>query len=788
MVQLGKCLSHEFYREVLSMQFTKKSPASLGWLGLSSRFSIILGFVCVYLLSFTAFAPQVSAASLSAPGGQVSDPAVRQVDIARPAVVRIITTLRGRLTVTFTATTPPVTFPLTGGSYPVELSGTGAFISAHGDILTADHVVNPPRDQSLNDVLYQEAADDIANYINTHFQVTTPFTPQDVVIDLEVGAFPSRSSFAPPTSRVYLSTSYTGQIRASRVADIPSSDFAEVDSIKAQSSVDAADVAIIHVSGMDNMPSIQVGDSSQVAELDNLTVIGFPGNGDFSSDPTDLLTSSINKVYVSALKTSDTNPVIEVGGNVEHGDSGGPALDANGNIVGIVSFGLASANDPGQTAFLQASNSARTLIQNAGIDTTPGSFEQAWTQAFNDYSSTSDGHWHKAYQELQDLANTNKSFLAVTPYLNYAQSQLSNDSASPLFNPVLIVGLILLVLVLIGIVLFAVLRRRGQLGLARANLAGTGAVGAYPPPTSGVYPPTPASYGSGVYPAAASAVTPSAYSPTPAGYGSGVYPAAAPAVTPSVYPPTPASYANAAWYEQAAGQPPQTPPLSEQQTPLPSSLAQSDPTFGNSSQSVPSVSTASTENVELAQEATQTKSVGNSLPTWTTPELSPVDDSYSNLLIERANLGEPTLLTNQLSKGEPTLLMEPSSEGEPTLLVESPSEGEPTLLVESPSEGEPTLLVEPSPEGEPTLLTNQTPEGEPTLLMKGSPEEDATLVTNPATENPLPLDESVSPPVVSEGAESSPYMQAPCGHLNAPDARFCRVCGQRIPPVGEHVS
>jgi hypothetical protein len=130
------------------------------------------------------------------------------------------------------------------------------------------------------------------------------------------------------------------------------------------------------------MPSIQLDSSSTVNEQDNLTLIGYPGLGDLSTNPTNLLTSSINKIYVSALKTTDSGaPVIQVGGNVEHGDSGGPALDNSGHIVGIVSFGYSGINgDYGQTSFLQASSSALTLIKQLGISTTPGAFLDAGYQ------------------------------------------------------------------------------------------------------------------------------------------------------------------------------------------------------------------------------------------------------------------------------------------------------------------------------------------------------------------------------------------------------------------------
>ncbi len=144
-----------------------------------------------------------------------------------------------------------------------------------------------------------------------------------------------------------------------------------MDRIEKESPVTEKDVAIVHVS-MDDMPSLQLGDSSNVHQQDQLTIIGFPGSGDVSTRPTDLLTASTNTITVSSVKTTNAGAqVIQVGGNVEHGDSGGPALDNTGTVVGIVSFGLSNT---GGTTFLQASNSAEQLIQSLNLDTKPGLF------------------------------------------------------------------------------------------------------------------------------------------------------------------------------------------------------------------------------------------------------------------------------------------------------------------------------------------------------------------------------------------------------------------------------
>jgi len=121
-----------------STTFPLKSLSRKRWL---ARISLVGGFVCLTLFGWVVNTTLAYAGEI--PGGNISDPVVRKVDIARPAVVRIITTIGGRLTVRFAPTPQSATFPLNGGSYPLTLSGSGAFVSASGDILTADHVVNP---------------------------------------------------------------------------------------------------------------------------------------------------------------------------------------------------------------------------------------------------------------------------------------------------------------------------------------------------------------------------------------------------------------------------------------------------------------------------------------------------------------------------------------------------------------------------------------------------------------------------------------------------------------------
>ena len=472
----------------------------------------LLGMVCLALISLGMVAMGAPTAYADGPGGNVSDPAVRAVDIAEPAVVRIITEGVAQLTVNFSAGRS-VTFPRTPqngvNGYQFAISGTGSFISAHGDILTADHVVNPPPD-----VADQLASQDVANYINQNLHPAQQVSANDVLTELLTGQLAANPQYSQLQSIAFLSTAFSGPLSATSFQDIPASQYARVDQIVKQTSFDTTDTAIIHVSGMDNMPMLQLGDASTVQQQDQLTIIGFPGNGDLNNDPTSLLTLSINQIYVSAIKPNNGATVIQVGGNVEHGDSGGPALNSGGQVVGVVSFGPASS-DGGETSFLQTTSTAKQLMQSANIDTTASPLQQSWSKAFNDYAANIPGHWHQSMREFQQISTQYPQFKGISPFLQYATQQAKSETQTQEPNssnpggtpgvgsgglnpiPFIIGGVVVLIFLFGGVAL----SRRRKPAVAAAPLAGYGVppapgpgypgvsgqnYGAFPPGTPGM--------------------------------------------------------------------------------------------------------------------------------------------------------------------------------------------------------------------------------------------------------------------------------------------------------------
>ena len=404
-----------------------------------------------------------------APGGRLSDPAVRAADLAAPAVVRISTVYDSHITLNVCGAT--VTLPHSAAGYTEGVLGSGAFISAHGDILTADHLIQVDHD-ILDQQLFADPAvqADIARALNASpcYGFGPLIAPADIGNGfLQTSGVEYHTTFTSPRTYVWRDTAYSGALPT------PAGDNADL--LKALMSAphvpattltssDFAhdDLAALHVDERDT-PSIQLGVSANVEALDSLTVIGFPGNGDANNAPTNLLTPSFNLASVSAIKTNtDGAELIQVGGNIEHGDSGGPALDDAGHIVGVVSFG--GPDTQGMTAFLRSSDSARSLISAAHVDMRPGALELAWERAFRDYSATYAGHWHRSSQEFTALLKQYPQFHGAAPYASWARARARVEplpQARPTVAPLALIalgGLALLDLAFVALTLFRAAR------------------------------------------------------------------------------------------------------------------------------------------------------------------------------------------------------------------------------------------------------------------------------------------------------------------------------------------
>lgn len=459
--------------------------------------------LCAVLACVWALA---SASPVAAAPAHPADNVVQQaVQVDSPAVVRIVSEISANLTCAGCASDgSDIQWPFTGSSFTYYSSGSGAFISPTGVILTADHVV----DHSANnpeDVTYieQQALQDIAsNYTSAASQALALAIQQNnpkLSVDLHV-----------VVQEAFLSTAYTGKVSSAQHI-YPF----HITSTAASSPVAAQDTAIVQIdtSGIKPAPDFPYLTlaTSTVSVLDNVTAIAFPASADCGSGSNNnnfiaLLNASASNISaINCLLTPSANVgkitkanesvVYEASNIASNGSSGGPVINDQGQVIGFVHGGSDNLTQ------IIPSAAVAKLAGQAGVSTAAqGRFMSLWTKAMTEYNATTSCHWTSAEADLTTLKTQYPTFGAVTPYLAQAKQSAASETCAAgtsttaagdvaaglwIIGGCVVAGLALI----LGVIFLAVAltRRRRRPSVAAAPYAGS-LPAAYTPPAA---PPTP---------------------------------------------------------------------------------------------------------------------------------------------------------------------------------------------------------------------------------------------------------------------------------------------------------
>jgi serine protease Do len=166
------------------------------------------------------------------------------------------------------------------------------------------------------------------------------------------------------------------------------------------------DVAIVKIDGT-NLPTVPLGNSDEVNVGEPITVIGYPGaatdatlGGLFSQHS--IFVPTVTDGRISAVKTNFRGtPVLQSEATINHGNSGGPAFDSKGRVIGIATYSLnkAEGSVSGLNFFVPI-NTAYEFVRQAGAEPQSGAFDQVWHDAVEAYA---DQHWSKAHHLMGDV-------------------------------------------------------------------------------------------------------------------------------------------------------------------------------------------------------------------------------------------------------------------------------------------------------------------------------------------------------------------------------------------------
>ena len=381
--------------------------------------------------------------------------------------------------------------------------GSGFIADPNGYIVTNAHVAAPPSDEIKSGLVSQGLQ---------------KFIDQDVAVWAKKGYTAAKLRRLASADQQWMAhyltvTKQTTTISVVMGANIQSANVTPkvitADVVAAGEEIPGKDVAVIKIEGQ-NYPTVPIGDDSQTNVGDKLYVIGYPNvaqGGVNQMISTESITEpTFTSGVVSAKKqATEGYQVIQTDAAVTHGNSGGPVLNGQGQVIGIATFVSLDPTTGQQLQgynFIMPSALIKQFLNRSGAHPAQGEFTRLYDQGLAQEASSQYKAAVATFQQIQELSPGNP----------YVQQHVSQDEAAVaagkdtslgvIVSTLGIVAVVILVLVVAGVAI-VVLSRRKKVAPAVAPVAvpsqeyppAPGVQAGVPLPPSPTYPlaaPTPA--------------------------------------------------------------------------------------------------------------------------------------------------------------------------------------------------------------------------------------------------------------------------------------------------------
>jgi S1-C subfamily serine protease len=340
---------------------------------------------------------------------------------ATPAVVLVVAEVASEVTLDCGAGPVKVTPPV------FRETGTGWFLDADGWLITNGHVVQPAH----------EPPRWLANQ-QAQRAVTTACLPGVLKRrGLQPGDDPAAEEAAKrklldtvlPTVKVNLQrqifvVTAKGQLKAEVKKYSPP-----------VSTSSARDLALLKVPG-DTFPILLLADSRSAQIGDPVHIIGFPGvvlTHELLSKST-MVQASVTNGAVSGLQMDESNnPIIQTDAPATFGNSGGPAVNDRGSVVGVLTFVSVAPGPEGSIVqgfnFLIPSAAVTDFVRGTPVKLNgPSKFNDAWYAGLSAFFTED---WTGALRRFEEADKLHPGLPDVRRYLAEAREKVKNPPPKP---------------------------------------------------------------------------------------------------------------------------------------------------------------------------------------------------------------------------------------------------------------------------------------------------------------------------------------------------------------------
>ncbi len=385
---------------------TPRRRASAGRLAVT----LIAGLVLAGLVPWTA-AAQTPASGPSA--------AERGIALTNPGVVFIDTSVKVKVVLTYNKPSTVSGLGHLDQTYSFDYAtGSGFIVNPNGVVITASHVVEPDEKEMRNyaaNSLILEGYDYSypTNNSSKFAQYTLPVNYQNVLLQQCYKAIACDFTITPIVtvySAVDIAQTQLSKGTPARVL--------------ASTGFENTDVAVLQVNGT-NMPTVRLADTAAgLTSGAEITALGFPGS---SRDALETGVTEPTKVFghVSNIRAEGTSNLIEVDANIEPGMSGGPVIDADGKVIGLISFYLVQSTGEAGSKYLRTVDDMKTALASSGATVASGPVDEGFQTAMNLYWGS---HFTTAVPEFERVLALYPGHPLATKYL--ADSQAKKGTAA----------------------------------------------------------------------------------------------------------------------------------------------------------------------------------------------------------------------------------------------------------------------------------------------------------------------------------------------------------------------
>jgi S1-C subfamily serine protease/rhodanese-related sulfurtransferase len=326
-----------------------------------------------------ALAGATPATAAAEPGGTA-----QAVLKAKPAVVLVRTETSASVRLACPRSAPRRVVPA-----PQRAHGSGYLLSPDGYVATNGHVVEPYQrddDRELRQDFIRQAVEEAC---------LEPGLPAERRAAALKQLYPAVAAGAAveltKTLTVVLANREQFEAEVRAYSPAPGGSRGRVSSASGELMQAGKDVAILKIEGR-NLPILRQADSDRVRVGDPIAILGFPAvvmQHSFLDQRTALEVSATSGVVSSLKRDASGTPLIQTDAAASWGNSGGPAVNARGEVVGMMTF-VSLTEDQTQAVqgfnFLVPSNVVKTFARAAGapVDEAPaGPFTAVWDEALD---------------------------------------------------------------------------------------------------------------------------------------------------------------------------------------------------------------------------------------------------------------------------------------------------------------------------------------------------------------------------------------------------------------------